>query len=110
MSVKSEPVNGAEPYQVRTKRPVKDETNLLGDATPRMPHERDESDDSQDSPVRDDMKRAYLDVMEGQMDTDCREERGVESTVQHPGDANAQSPCGIRPRPEEKPQGKTKDR
>jgi hypothetical protein len=82
MSVKSEMVNGAKPYQVRTGRPVKDETDLRGDATPRMPHERDESDDSQEAGgVREDIQQAYKDVMSGQKDTDCREGRGVEQTV-----------------------------
>lgn len=66
------------PFQVRTKRPVKQ------DAMPRMPHERDESDDSQSSHLRDDMKQAYVDVMRGQVDTDLREQRGVEETVDKP--------------------------
>ena len=83
MGVKSDMVNGAVPYQVRTKRPAKDETDLRGDAVGRMPHERDESDDSQEGGVRDDMKQAYDDVMSGQVDTDLREGRGVERTVEH---------------------------
>lgn len=66
------------PFQVRTKRPVKK------DAMPRMPHERDESDDSQSSGPRDDIKQAYVDVMQGQVDTDLREQRGVEKTVVKP--------------------------
>jgi len=66
------------PFQVRTKRPVKKES------MPRMPHERDESDDSQSGPVRDDMKQAYVDVMSGQVDTDLRDQRGVEKTVETP--------------------------
>jgi len=66
------------PFQVRTKRPVKK------DAMPRMPHENDESDDSQASGPRDDMKQAYADITQGQVDTDLRGERGVEKTVQKP--------------------------
>lgn len=63
------------PFQVKTKRPVKK------DVMPRMPHERDESDDSQASEPRDDMRQAYVDVTSGQVDTDLREGRGVEETV-----------------------------
>jgi hypothetical protein len=66
------------PYQVRTKRPVKE------GATPRLPHEHDESEDSQASGPRGDIKRAYDDIMEGQVDTDLREQRGVEEVVKKP--------------------------
>jgi hypothetical protein len=62
-------------HQVRTSRPVKD------GATPRMPHERDESDDSQESAPRKDIKQAYKDLMNGQVDTDARETRGVDAVV-----------------------------
>lgn len=78
---------GAEPFQVRTKRPVEDETNLPNeDATPRMPHERDESDDSQASGPRDDIQQAFDDVTSGQVDTDCRNQPGVEETVEQGAD------------------------
>jgi len=62
-------------HQVKTKRPVQD------GATPRMPHERDESDDSQESAVRDDMRQAYQDLQAGQVDTDLRETGGVDEVV-----------------------------
>ncbi|HJV80605.1 hypothetical protein [Noviherbaspirillum sp.] len=62
-------------HQVKTKRPTKPE------ATPRLPHERDESDDSQESTVRDDMKQGYLDLQNGQVDTDLRETSGVDAVV-----------------------------
>ena len=62
-------------FQVKTKRPVKK------DVMPRLPHERDESDDSQASGPRDDMRQAYLDITNGQVDTDLRAGRGVEETV-----------------------------
>jgi hypothetical protein len=65
-------------HQVKTKRPVKD------GATPRMPHERDESDDSQESAPRRDIKQAYDDLMNGQVDTDLRETRGVDAVVNKP--------------------------
>lgn len=67
-------------HQVRTSRPVREGT------TPRMPHERDESDDSQESVVRDDIKQAYVDLQEGQVDTDLRNTSGVDEVVnERPG-------------------------
>ena len=71
-------------HQVRTKRPVR-----KGGVTPRMPHERDESEDSQESAVRDDMKQAYKDLDEGQVDTDLRDIGGVDEVV---NDRPGQSP------------------
>ena len=63
------------PFQVSTQRPKRK------DALPRLPHERDESDDSQQSGPRDDIRQAYDDIMSGQQDTDLRESRGVEEVV-----------------------------
>jgi len=48
-----------------------------------LPHERDESDDSQQGEPRDDMRQAYDDLMSGQQDTDLRESRGAEEVVKH---------------------------
>lgn len=62
-------------FQVSTQRPQRKE------ALPRLPHERDESDDSQQSDVRAPMRQAYDDIMSGQQDTDLREGRGVEEVV-----------------------------
>ena len=68
-------------HQVKTKRPVKG-----GGVTPRMPHERDESDDSQESMPREDMKQAYEDLQNGQVDTDLRETGGVDEVMkERPG-------------------------
>jgi hypothetical protein len=39
-------------------------------AVPRLPHERDESADSQDSPPRADMQQAARDIKGGLVDTD----------------------------------------
>ncbi len=69
--------------QVSTHRPMRD------DATPRLPHERDESDDSQQSDVRREIAQAYDDIMSGQQDTDLREGRGVEAVVNRPWKGNA---------------------
>jgi hypothetical protein len=62
-------------HQVRTGRP-QDEKHAL-----RMPHERDESEDSQESEPRKVIKRAYDDLIEGQVDTDLRETGGVDEVV-----------------------------
>lgn len=68
-------------HQIRTGTPpVKD------DAPPRMPHERDESYDSQGSEPRRDIKQAYEDLKNGQVDTDLRETGGVDEVVnERPG-------------------------
>ncbi len=63
------------PFQVSTQKPRRKE--LL----PRLPHERDESDDSQESEPRDNIRQAFDDIMSGQQDTDLREGRGVEEVV-----------------------------
>ena len=63
------------PFQVKTGKPVKK------DAIPRQPHERDESVDSQESGPRDVIRQAFIDVTNGQVDTDLREQRGVEEVV-----------------------------
>lgn len=63
------------PFQVKTGKPVKQ------DAIPRQPHERDESADSQASEPRDVIRQAFIDVTNGQVDTDLREQRGVEEVV-----------------------------
>lgn len=62
-------------HQVSTKGPEGER------ATPRLPHERDESDDSQGSVVRDDIRQAYKDLQEGQVDTDLRNTGGVDEVV-----------------------------
>ena len=66
---------GKEPFQVSTQRPRHPQ------ATPRLPNEHDESDDSQASPVRSNMLQAFEDLMAGQQDTDMREQRGIEDVV-----------------------------
>ena len=62
-------------HQVSTKGPEDKRT------TPRMPHERDESEESQESVVRDDMRQAYEDLKNGQVDTDLRQTGGVDEVV-----------------------------
>jgi len=62
-------------YQVKTRRPAKK------GPTPRLPHERDESEDSQESAGREDIKQAYSDLQQGQVDTDSRNTGGVDEAV-----------------------------
>lgn len=81
---------GKEPFQVSTQRPRRH------DLTPRLPNERDESDDSQESGVRDDMRQAYDDLMAGQQDTDLHGQRGIEEAVKAPvGAPDPRSGFGI---------------
>lgn len=70
-------------HQVKTGNPKRT------GPTPRMPHERDESADSQDTVVSDDMRQAYTDLKEGQVDTDLRNTSGVDEVV---NDRPGQSP------------------
>lgn len=60
--------------QVKTVKPARRTAR-------RLPHERDESDDSQASPPREDMKQAYRDATSGQVDTDLRREPGVDELI-----------------------------
>ncbi len=72
--------------RVRTKSPTDQH------APRRLPHERDESEDSQSSGERDDIKQAYQDLKEGQMDTDLRGVQGVDHVTSPPqNDANGKA-------------------
>ncbi len=73
---------GVEPFQVSTRRSDEKKAGLEGEATPRLPNEHDESADSQESGPREDMQQAFDDVTSGQVDTDCRNQPGVEKTVE----------------------------
>ena len=84
--------NASQPFDVKTSPPQRP------DATPRLPHERDESEDSQAAkpgPARDDIKQAYRDLQEGQVDTDLRNQRGIDAVVNNPP-----GPSPINPRDE----------
>lgn len=64
---------------------------------PRMPHERDESFDSQDDHPRDVIKQAHDDIAQGQMDTDRRGMPGVEEVERHkPGNVQEDIPDSSR--------------
>jgi hypothetical protein len=69
-------VKNLQQRQLKTAKPVS--TNTL----PRLPHERDESSDSQSGPLHESMKQAAKDIESGQVDTDLRNGGGgVENVV-----------------------------
>jgi hypothetical protein len=72
--------------QVKTKRPAKP------GAAPRMPHERDESEDSQASEPREDMQQAYEDVKSGLADTDLRGAIHDSKTLRAPHETTEETP------------------
>ncbi|MET0963511.1 MAG: hypothetical protein ABWY05_11955 [Noviherbaspirillum sp.] len=70
--------SGTRPFTVDLNGPTTD------DQTPLQPHERDETSSgtqSAEGQPREVMKQAYKDIEQGQVDTDLREQRGVEKTV-----------------------------
>lgn len=76
-----------------------DESQRAGkkEEAPRLPHEHDESFDSQEDEPRDVIKRAFDDIDEGQMDTDRRGIPGVEEVERgKPGHAQQDIPESSR--------------
>ena len=68
--------------------------------SPRLPHERDESLDSQQDQPRKDIKQAFDDIDEGQMDTDRRGMPGVEEVERKkPGKVQEDIPASSRTPP-----------
>lgn len=70
--------SGTPPFTVDLNRPEGE------GKTPLQPHERDQSTSSAEvgnKEPREVMKQAYKDIEQGQVDTDLREQRGVEKTV-----------------------------
>ncbi|MGI4850255.1 MAG: hypothetical protein ACRYGK_19275 [Janthinobacterium lividum] len=80
------------PQQVSTNRPANDKSGV------RLPHERDESDDSQQSGPREDMKQAHADIASGQVDTDLHGHRGVEA-VENGSSAGSNASSGASKAP-----------
>lgn len=66
--------------QLRARKPAAPVKNSARaeDSEPRLPHERDESADSQAGEPRGVMERARRDIEEGQQDTDMRATPGLE--------------------------------
>jgi hypothetical protein len=85
-------VSALKQHQVKTKRP---DAKKPEEAERRLPHERDESDDSEagarptERMERVDIKRAYEDLEEGQVNTDLRGVQGVDQVVNPPDDTAA---------------------
>jgi hypothetical protein len=77
---------GDESYRETGTRPftVRHNDHEADDSVPRQPNDHDESPDSQASGPREVIKQAYKDIMQGQVDTDLREQRGVSETVDQP--------------------------
>lgn len=76
---------------------INTDANVKNDGQKRMPHERDESPDSQNIKPRSVMKQAAADVDSGMVDTDARNQPGVEK-VQTPAPREATA----RPQPNTK--------
>ena len=57
------------PDEPKPHRPGQTTTNVSGEPAPRLPHEHDESSDSQDSEPRDVIRQAHEDVQRGLEDT-----------------------------------------
>lgn len=73
--------------QVSTQRPATPE------AAPRLPHERDESDDSQAAGgPREDMQQAFEDLEQGLVDTDLRGSMGVDPATRARHNTTAPTP------------------
>ena len=70
---------GTRPFTVDLTKPEDNEQ------TPLQPNDRDEAPGVTESGgPREVMKQAYKDIEQGQVDTDLREQRGVEKTVDKP--------------------------
>ena len=61
-----------------SERKINTDEKVKNDGVDRMPHERDESPDAQNVKPRDIMKQAASDLEQGLVDTDLRNQPGVE--------------------------------
>jgi len=61
-----------------TERKINTDEKVKNDGMDRLPHERDESPDAQNVKPRDIMKQAASDIEQGLVDTDLRNQPGVE--------------------------------
>lgn len=83
-------VSALKQHRVKTEKP---ESPQQRNREMRMPHERDESDDSQAGALpterieRVDIKQAYEDLEEGQVNTDLRGVQGVDQVTNPPDDS-----------------------
>ncbi|RJG22686.1 hypothetical protein [Massilia cavernae] len=78
-------------------RRVNTDARVLNEGVKRMPHERDESPDTQEVHPRGVMEQAASDLEQGLVDTDLHGQRGIEQAVQHtdtPGQAKPRDNAG----------------
>jgi hypothetical protein len=76
---------------------INTDAKIENDAGKRMPHERDESPDGQAPKPRSIMKQAAADIDSGMVDTDLREQRGVQKPKPpEQGDAKAQPQPNVK--------------
>src|SRR5213595_272588 len=73
-------------------RRVNTEARIANDGVKRMPHERDESPENQDTEPRGVMKQAADDLAQGLVDTDLHGMRGVEQAVPQGGGSGQARP------------------
>lgn len=76
-------------------RRVNTDARMKNDGVKRLPHERDESPDAQDTKPRGVMEQAASDLEQGLVDTDLHGTRGIEEAVPHDGE-----PGQAKPRPD----------
>lgn len=84
------------------QRQVKTSPPTHKKSTPRLPHEHDESEDSQSRPPgtpSDDIKQAYRDLQNGQVDTDLRVPRGVDAVVNKTPGPTPVNPRDVKKKP-----------
>ncbi len=73
-------------------RALNTDAKISNDGVKRLPHERDEAPEGQDTSPRGVMKQAASDLEQGLVDTDLHGTRGVEASVPAtPGQAKPQS-------------------
>ncbi|HEU4852933.1 MAG TPA: hypothetical protein VFT37_12345 [Telluria sp.] len=70
-------------------RRVNTDERILNDGEKRLPHERDEAPDGQDTRPRGVMEQAASDLEQGLVDTDLHGTRGVEKAVTPTGSGEA---------------------
>ncbi|HEX5125223.1 MAG TPA: hypothetical protein VFW00_00650 [Rhodocyclaceae bacterium] len=61
------------------RRQIRDR-NKSGVKSPRLPHERDESSDSQTAPIQPVIEQAQKDIAEGKQDTDLHGTPGLDKS------------------------------
>lgn len=63
---------------MKSKISLAEKHSVKPTSQPRLPHEHDESSDSQGGGVRDEMKQAHNDIVTGKQDTDLHGTPGLD--------------------------------